>query len=91
MKSPLVFILSLTMTLTLKCQTSSAEQINLRPKTCYDRNDEEKFLVCFEQNLICHNALRKMAQEPKNDIEIIAIAVLAGLVSGALIESRIKH
>ncbi len=90
-KSWLAFILSLTMTLTLRCQTSSAAPINLKPKVCLDRDAEEKFVICFEQNLMCHEALRKMAKEPKNDVKYIALAVFAGLISGALIESKLKH
>ena len=91
MKSPLVFIISLMMTLTLRCPISSAEQINLKPKTCIDRADEEKFVICFEQNLICHDALRKMSAEPKENWEVITMAILGGLLSGVLIESRTKH
>ncbi len=92
MKSLLVSIISLTMTLTLKCPISSAAQINLKPKTCIDRNDEEKFVVCFEQNLMCHDALRKLAAEPKAPTwEAFALVALGGLIAGFAIENRLKH
>ncbi len=91
MKSWLVFILSLTMILTLKCQTSSAEPINLKPKVCINRADEEKFVVCFEQNILCHEALKKASVEPKSEWELFILAVAGGILTGVFIESREKH
>ena len=79
------------MTLTLKCPTSSAEQINLKPKVCINRDDEEKFVICFEQNLMCHDALRKLSAEPRADWQVIALGVFAGLVSGIVIDHQLKH
>ncbi len=80
------------MILTLRCPISSAAQINLKPKACFDRNEEEKFVVCFEQNMKCHEALRQIAAEPKAPTwEAFALVALGGLIAGLAIENRLKH
>ncbi len=87
-----LFMSFLMMTLTLRCPISSAEPINLKPKVCIDRIEEEKFVVCFEENLLCHNALSKMSSEPKVITwQVITMTALGGLLSGLLVESRTRH
>jgi hypothetical protein len=76
----------------LKCQTSLAEQTPLKLKpVCIDRNEEEKFVVCFEENLMCHNALRKLSAETKFDWQSGTLAALTGVVLGIILSSKIKH
>ncbi len=90
LKSSTVFILSLMMTFTLRCPTSSAEQINLKSKTCIDRAEEEKFVICWEQNTQCHEALRAAAKDAHTDLAPIAFSLLGGILAGIIIESHLR-
>ncbi len=85
------FIIFLTLTFSLRCQTSSAAPINLKPKSQSTRDQDEAFVICFEQNMLCHENLRKAALPQPSNWSSIVIAVLGGIVAGAILESKIKH
>lgn len=88
-----LFILLATTTLTLKCPISLAE-LNLKPKpfSCLSRQQKEKVLGCFEQNVICHQALVKISkQQEPFDWETIFLSVAGGFVAGMILDAQLHH
>ncbi len=79
------------MILTLNSPKTWAE-VNLHPKTvCIDREQEEKFVICFEQNMLCHQALRNSVAAPHADWQVIAIAIAGGIIAGLVAAEQMRH
>ncbi len=81
---------------TICCPQSSAEP-NLQPKTkkqlfCLDRNEQEQFVECIEQNMVCHETVRRMAKaESRTDWTWYAIAIAEGAALGLVIANQMHH
>ena len=91
MKSLLRITLSAMLILLLSSQELSAA-VNLQPspKLCIDRETEEKFVNCFETNLACHDALKRISADQTASWETIALAVAGGLVAGMVLAQQIR-
>ncbi len=78
--------------LMLSSKPLSAE-INFRPKppVCINRDQEEKFVECFEENLACHEALRRSIVTSPTSWSMIALSVAGGLIAGMILDSQIHH
>lgn len=88
-----LFILLAMTTLILKCPITWA-QVNLQPKpfSCLKRDQKEKVLECFQENVVCHNALLKISkEESSSDWEAILLAIAGGLVGGMILDAQLHH
>lgn len=84
------FMLLVMLTFMLRSPSSWAE-INLQPKTCVNREMEEKFVICFEENMACHSSLRKASLPSSPDWMTISIAIGSGLLVGMFLEHRLSN
>lgn len=71
----------------LKPQLSSAE-VNLVPKTSTQRQYDEAFVTCVEQNIKCHQSLRE-ASVPQSNLSLFLAGLGIALVSGMLLEHQL--
>ncbi len=88
-----VFMISVTLTSMLRCQTTWADSksLNLSPRQItISRDQEEQFVICFEQLMNCKQTVKTLSQPPATDWETLSILVLSGFVAGLLLESQLK-
>ena len=72
------------MLFTLNTTNTWANQINLNPKKPISvRDQEEQFVNCFEQNMICHETVKRMAKAD-NELswESLMLSFVTGVIAG---------
>jgi hypothetical protein len=85
------YTLSAMLILTIACQKTSAE-VNLQPKLmCLERGQVENALICCEQNIACHEALKSSVAPPHADWEIVALSIAGGIIGGMILNAQLNH
>ncbi len=85
LKSSLTFILSLSLILTMRSETSSAE-VNLLPNL--NRQQKESIVICNRELEYCQSDLETIVHPPLFSWKTATISFLAGAVTALLIKNK---
>jgi hypothetical protein len=91
-----VYITCLTLILTLRCQTSSAQETSQtigKPIDfhCLSREEQDRISICIDENTSCHKSLKRAEEVQALNWTGYLLALGSGMLAGLIVEAQLKH